>query len=106
LRGATPPQAWSEESLNIAVLLAYNLPTRRIPTNFLRLRQVSGEMGYSANLPTGTKSIRSQADVEDYIANLNADNTAGYTAYYSKDAVVSNKLERLSFNSNPHFSLV
>ncbi|KAF4995691.1 hypothetical protein FDECE_12720 [Fusarium decemcellulare] len=44
-------------------------------------------MSSSANLALGTKSIRSRADLEDYVYNFNANNKAAYTAYYAKNAV-------------------
>jgi hypothetical protein len=48
-------------------------------------------MGFvtAADLLIGTKSIRSRSDVEDYFIQFNAGNICGYTAYYSKDIVVS-----------------
>ncbi|KAH7202930.1 hypothetical protein IWW34DRAFT_759354 [Fusarium oxysporum f. sp. albedinis] len=44
-------------------------------------------MAISTCLRIGTKSIRSKADLEDYVRHFNRDDKAEYTAYYAKDAV-------------------
>jgi hypothetical protein len=46
-------------------------------------------MSSSPDLRIGTKSIRNRADLDDYVYHFNANDKAEYTAYYSKDAVVS-----------------
>jgi hypothetical protein len=46
-------------------------------------------MAISTDLRIGTKSIRTKADFEDYVRQFNRDNKAEYTAFYAKDAVVS-----------------
>lgn len=49
----------------------------------------SRSMTTSAPLRLGTKSIRSKADLEEYVRHFNRDDKVEYTAYYAKDAVVS-----------------
>ncbi|SPJ89664.1 uncharacterized protein FTOL_13025 [Fusarium torulosum] len=44
-------------------------------------------MTTSTPLRLGTKSIRSKADLEEYVRHFNRDDKVEYTAYYAKDAV-------------------
>jgi hypothetical protein len=46
-------------------------------------------MTTSTPLRLGTKSIRSTADLEEYVRHFNRNDKVEYTAYYAKDAVVS-----------------